>query len=92
MKEAGEVFRETSRPSVTPSPTAHLPAQPGNPAPEFELPTLNGRAAALSDYAGEVVIIILDRNGVIRHLQTGMISEAELEAIVRPSLQAVIGS
>lgn len=30
--------------------------------------------------------LILDRNGVIRHMQTGKISEAELEAIISPLL------
>ena len=33
------------------------PVQPGNPAPNFELKTLDGTTAALQDYAGEVVLI-----------------------------------
>jgi len=151
------------RPSETVPSVTNLPVAIGNPAPNFNLPRLDGRSAFLADYAGDVVVInfwatwcppckaempginrfyethrdagltvlavnsqegeslvrpfiqtngfsfpvlldergdvtlqfnvrsfpttlILDRNGVIRHMQTGMISEAELAAIILPLL------
>jgi peroxiredoxin len=33
------------------------PVQPGNPAPDFELKTLDGETAVLQDHSGEVILI-----------------------------------